>query len=246
MINNLSLYIIKMSDTNVRAFNMLKILSNVGSVALALNAMRKNEPGAVDAVWHSTTDLTTLVVERLRRSHKQRIGSTTPDLGVEDSVGSRFQANVETFKNQLNMTFDKCTKNGMMLSIEKISYFTRDGYINKDEFTTINSASIQVSFIYEKTTYFGYLDVSNEYDNPFEILFEQKTQSVAEQLKLFALLLNDRPVLLSNSKKSQGNIDVIYDGQDDGKIYSFTFNIKLNDLSKTVNICTLSVGETTS
>lgn len=57
-----------MSDTNVRAFNMLKILSNVGSVALALNAVRNNEPGASDAFWHSASDLTTWTIESTKKT----------------------------------------------------------------------------------------------------------------------------------------------------------------------------------
>lgn len=75
-----------MSDTNVRAFNMLKTLSHFGSTALALNAMRNSEPGASEAFLHSLTDLSIWAFERLRRGYKQRAGSPTPELGDEETA----------------------------------------------------------------------------------------------------------------------------------------------------------------
>lgn len=228
-----------MNNTNVCAFNMVKILSNVGSIVLALNAIRNNEPGSNDALLHATTDLSTWAVERLRRGHKQKQGTSTPELGTEEYTGTIFRVNVNNFIKLLKDTFKNCN-----VKLGSPKFYTRYGYLYKDQLSPqdINNASIKV----EIDTYFGYLIVTNENNTPFSNQYNtMKPPTTAEQLKIFAQLFTQEQALnLTKDNKSQviGNFDVKYDGQDDGKKYLFTFNIIVKD--ETVKLCTLSVGET--
>lgn len=95
------------NNSNVRAFNMVKTVSHIGSAVLALNAVRNNEPGSTDALLHASTDLSIWAVERLRRGYKERQGSARPELGDANNVvpPELNKTFLESFATSINKSF---------------------------------------------------------------------------------------------------------------------------------------------
>lgn len=138
-----------MSDTNVRAFNMLKILSNVGSVALALNAVRNNEPGASEAFWHSASDLTTWALETTRRRIKQKVG-----LGAEEGLDSIINKLKNFFENTADCYPQVSKMNGGII----IQLSVRFGVVNGE------SVGFSIDLLPSTSTFMSLQNATNHQD----------------------------------------------------------------------------------
>jgi acid stress-induced BolA-like protein IbaG/YrbA len=122
--------------SNVRAFNMLKTVSHIGSTFLALNAVRNKEPGSSDAFLHAMTDLTTLAVEITRRRFKQRVVVSTPELGAEEQEG------LDSVIKQLNNFFTYTTNCTPSISKMQAGVF----YEYNVDFGQVNGEQVGFSF----------------------------------------------------------------------------------------------------
>lgn len=228
------------SAPNVRAFNMLKTLSNFGSTALALNAMSKSEPGASDALLHATIDLANMAVERLRKGYKER--QETPEVdkynGEEElkKAVEEFIKNFNTYfsNNKCNLSIENEYQSNEYQCTEKEVIEALLGKLNK-KCGLFYTLTFKVSF--NSSNYTGTIEVSDR-SIPF-------TSSPEDAKQQFTSFIYDKKIKLTNNENKEVyelNVKRVMGANDTTKIIFYLKSIQGSETGNEIDLCSITLA----